>query len=278
MAHDTTGEGKERKTEDKQEKTAPPNSRDEMRALLAEVFGTFALTFVAAGGLVIKDLSHDQVTYVARVGAPGLLVMAMIYAIGDISGAHINPAVTLAFALRGAFAWVRVPRYWAAQLLGAVLAALVLRGLFGEAGHLGNTLPHFGDMPALVMEVILTLFLVSVIIGTAEGSKIVGPNAGMAVGATVALCGLFADPVSGASMNPARSLGPALVSGELSQVWIYLVGPALGSIAAVILAWVLKGAPNKHEAEAASGEKSGETSDADKSAGGESARGTEAPA
>jgi len=227
----------------------------ELQALLAELFGTFALTFVAAGGLVIKEVSHDQVEYVARVAAPGLAVMAIIYTLGDISGAHINPAVTLAFALRRAFAWGRVPGYWLAQLLGASLAALILYALFGEVNHLGATLPHFGDTPAFVMEIILTIFLVSVIIGTAQKSKIVGPNAGMAVGATVALCGLFADPISGASMNPARSLGPALVSGDLSSAWIYLVGPFVGSIAAVVLAWVLKGPPNQNETEAASGKK-----------------------
>ncbi len=252
---------------DKEEHKSLPDKKakltlaDEMRCLLAELFGTFALTFVAAGGIVIKEISNDQVAYVARVGAPGLLVMAMIYTLGDISGAHINPAVTLAFALRRAFPWARVPGYWLAQLLGASGAALVLRILFGNVGHLGSTLPHFGDASALVMEIILTLLLVSVIIGTAHGSKVVGQNAGIAVGGTVALCGLFADPVSGASMNPARSLGPALVSGELSQAWIYVVGPVVGAIAAVALAWVLKGAPSEHEAEAASGKDAQESSE-----------------
>lgn len=243
------------KTKDPQHKEEKSNNEllDEARSLLAELLGTFALTFVAAGGIIIADVSQGEVSYVARVVSPGLIVMAMIYTLGDISGAHVNPVVTLAFALRGAFKWYRVPAYWLAQLVGALLAAEVLHLLFGEAGHLGATLPHYGNAPAFVMEVILTTFLVSVIIGTATDSKVVGPNAGIAVGATIALCGLFADPISGASMNPARSLGPAIVSGKLDSAWIYIVGPVVGSMLAVLFAWLLKGQPTEHEEEAASG-------------------------
>ncbi len=225
----------------------------EIRPLLAELLGTFALTFVGAGAIMIAALSDHQLTYVARVASPGILVMAMIYTLGEISGAHINPAVTLAFALRGAFAWVRVPGYWLAQFVGAVFAALLLRAMFGPVEHVGATLPHFGTWPALVMEIILTCLLVMVIIGTATESRIVGPNAGLAVGATIALCGLFADPVSGASMNPARSLGPYLVSGELSGAWIYIVAPAIGAVLAVVFSNFLHGGPGSHEIKAAGG-------------------------
>ncbi len=243
----------------KEEKENSPPLRqagplDEARSLLAEALGTFALTFVAAGAIVIAEVSRGEVNYVARVVAPGLMVMAVIYTLGDISGAHINPVVTLAFVLRGAFKWYRLPGYWLAQLAGALFAAEVLHLLFGEAGRLGATLPRYGDIPAFVMEVILTTFLVSVIVGTATDSKVVGPNAGIAVGATIALCGLFSDPISGASMNPARSLGPAIISGNIATAWIYIVAPLTGSLLAVLIAWLLKGQSTEHEEEAASGQ------------------------
>lgn len=187
------------------------NFIEESRTLLAELLGTFALTFVAAGRTVISEASHYQVEYVARVVSPGLLVMAMIYTLGDVSSAHINPAVTLAFALRRDFSCLRVPAYWIAQSVGAVLVAFVLHVLFGSAGDHGATLPHYGIVTSFVMEIILTTLLIIVIIGTATEHKIVGPNVGIEVGATISLCGLFADPISGASMNPARSLGPAVI-------------------------------------------------------------------
>src|SRR5439155_17868098 len=160
---------------------------DEARSVFAELLGTFALTFVAAGGIVIQEVSQHEVSYEARVAAPGLVVLAMIYTLGNVSGAHINPAVTLAFALRGAFSWLRVPGYILAQLIGALLAAGVLRLLFGDAGHVGATIPHYGTLQSFVMEVILTTLLVTVIVGTATDHKVVGPNAGIAVGATIAL-------------------------------------------------------------------------------------------
>ncbi|MCL4473930.1 MAG: aquaporin [Actinobacteria bacterium] len=197
---------------------------DEVRVLGREFLGTFALTFVAASAVVINAIT-GQVSYAARVGAPGLLIMGMIYALGEISGAHLNPAVTLAFSVRGVFSWKRVPGYIAFQLAGAVLAALLILNLFGDESDLGATIPHRGEGTSLVMEAILTLFLVMVVIGTATGHRIVGHNAGLAVGGTVALCGLFAEPISGASMNPARSLGPALISGKLESIWIYIIGP-----------------------------------------------------
>ena len=225
------------------------------RALVAEVFGTFALTLVAAGGLVISAVSHGQVDATARALASGLLVMAMIYAIGDVSGAHINPSVTLAFALRGDFPWRHVPLYWLAQLAGALISPALLLILFGNVAHLGTTVPHAGRGTALAVEIVLTMLLNSVILGTATRGRIVGPNAALPVGATVALAGLFAGPISGASMNPARSLGPALVSGTLATVWIYLVGPFLGAGIAVLLTWAHHGGRRSGERTVAEGDR-----------------------
>ncbi len=225
-----------------------------MRRLLAELLGTFLLTLVAAGGDVIASVSDGGVSSNARVVAPALLVMAMIYTVGNLSGAHFNPVVTLAFAIRRDFPWRRVPGYWGVQLLGAVLAALLLRGLFGLAGHLGATIPHHGTGVSLIMEIVLTFLLLTVILGTATNHKLVGHNAALAVGATIALAGLFAAPISGASMNPARSLGPFLVSGQLSDAWIYIVGPLTGALLAVAVAWLLRGRTTKYAIQAAEGE------------------------
>ena len=211
------------------------------QGLLAELLGTFALTLVAAGGPVIAAVTNTTISAPALVIAPALLVMAMIYSLGAVSGAHFNPVVTLAFSLRGDFPWRRVPRYWAAQLIGAVLASLLLRALFGTVGHLGATLPHHGMLTSAVMESVLTFFLVTVILATATNHSLVGHNAALAVGGTIALDGLFAAPISGASMNPARSFGPDLVDGQLGTFWIYLTGPLAGAVLAVIVAWLLRG-------------------------------------
>lgn len=235
------------------EKEHPVDITAEARALFAELIGTFLLTFIGAGAIMIDAASGHQLGYIPRVVSPGLLVMTMIYTLGDVSGAHINPAVTLAFALRGAFAWWRVPGYWIAQLIGALLAPLVLQALVGPVADLGATLPKMGAFPAFGMEVILTFILVSVIIGTATESKLVGPNAGIAVGAAIALCGLVGDPLSGASMNPARSLGPILLVGKLDAAWIYIAGPVLGALVAVVVSWLMHGPPNPHEKKAATG-------------------------
>lgn len=224
------------------------------RRLLAEALGTFALTLVAAGAVVVAAVNGGTPGFAAQVVAPGLLVMAMIYSIGEISGAHINPVVTLAFALRRDFPWHRVPGYWLSQIFGAVLAALLLDALFGPRAALGATLPRHGVVPSLVLETVLTFLLVTVILATAANAKVVGPNAALAVGATVALDGLFAGPISGASMNPARSFGPALISGHLSTTWIYVLGPLLGSLLAVAVAWVLRGPTNSAAEAAATGE------------------------
>lgn len=223
---------------------APPvaaafaDNRLEWRWLLAEGGGTFFLVLVAAGAGVVNEVSHGQVGRAAAVTAPGIMVLALIYTIGETSGAHLNPAVTVGFAARGHFPWRRVPGYLLAQVSGAVLAAGLLRSLFGDAGGLGGTAPgrEIGAGTALVMEIVLTFGLVTVILGTASGARNVGHNAAIAVGGYVALAGLWASPVSGASMNPARSLGPALVSGDLHSTWIYLAGPLAGGLVAVALA------------------------------------------
>lgn len=237
-----------------EEKPRDSKTVAEVRCLLTELFGTFALTFVGAGAIVIQELSAGELTYVARVAAPGLIVMALIYAVGNVSGAHINPAVTFAFALRGDFSWARVPSYIIVQLLGALAAGGTLYALFGSAGHVGANIPHHGIVQSFVMEIILTTFLVTVIIGTATGHQVVGPNAGIAVGATIIMCGLFADPVSGASMNPARSIGPGIVGGQAEYLWLYIAGPLIGAAIAVVLNFAMHGKPNPREEEAASGE------------------------
>lgn len=225
----------------------------ELKRLFAELLGTFALTTVDAGGAVIAAISQGDVTPVARSLATGLVIMALIYAIGNVSGAHFNPAVTFGFAVRGVFPWSRLPGYWIAQLLGAVLAALFLRTVFGPVEHLGATLPHYGVVPAFVIEVFLTWLLLIVILGTATRHKVVGANAALAAGGTVALDSLFARPISGASMNPARSLGPALVSAMMGDVWIYVLAPLLGAVIAVFCMEILRTHKQPSEIEAATG-------------------------
>jgi aquaporin Z len=226
------------------------------RRLTAEVFGTFALVFVAAGADVAARLSGDQVSAAARAVAPGLMVAALIYSIGDRSGAHFNPVVTLAFGLKRLVPATWVPIYWVAQLIGAVIAALLLGLLFGAAIDAGVTRPKLVDAStALVIEAVLTLLLVTVILGTADRFRVVGPNAALAVGATIALCGLVALPIEGASMNPARSFGPAVVAGDVADLWVYVVGPAIGAAVAVALTTFLHGSARSDGAtEAARGE------------------------
>jgi aquaporin Z len=228
----------------------------EWRRLFSEVLGTFFLVVVAAGGSVVNARSHGQVPLDVRVVAPGLMVMAIIYFMGTVSGAHLNPAVTISFALRRNFPWRRVPRYIAAELVGAVLGALFLRVTFGNVGHLGATAPGagIGDGTALVIEIVLTAGLVSVILGTASGARNIGANAALAVGGYIILAGLWAAPISGASMNPARSLGPALVGGHWTGWWVYVVGPLVGGAIAVGCAWILRGRPSKAADLAAQGE------------------------
>ncbi|MBV9660998.1 MAG: aquaporin [Acidimicrobiales bacterium] len=227
----------------------------EWRRLFSEALGTFFLVLVAAGGAVVNARSHGQVPLDARVVAPGLMVMAVIYFMGTISGAHLNPAVTIAFALRRNFPWRRVPGYLIAQLAGSLAAAGFLRATFGNVGHLGATEPGLGISAATttLIEVVLTVGLVSVILGTASGARNIGANAAIAVAGYIALAGLWAAPVSGASMNPARSLGPALIGGHWHDWWAYLIGPTAGAGIAVGFAWILRGAPSPAANQAAQG-------------------------
>jgi aquaporin Z len=199
---------------------------------------------VAVGGsLVNSRFGGDVVPGPARVVAPALMVMAIILFMGAVSGAHLNPVVSVAFALRGDFPWRRVPLYVIAQLAGAVLATLLLIGLIGKHGSAGLTLPGPGisTWTALAWEALLTTGLVSVVLGTASGAQQLGPVAAFGVGAYIALAGLLGAPVSGASMNPARSLGPALVLGNWTSWWAYLLGPAIGALIAVGIAQILRG-------------------------------------
>src|SRR6201996_8929253 len=212
------------------------DDRYEGRRLFSEVLGTFFLVLVAVGGgMVNARFGGDAVPYGARVVAPALMVMAIILFMGAVSGAHLNPAVSIAFALRGDFPWKRVPGYIAAQFAGAVLATLLLWLLIGRHGGAGLALPGPGiSTPvALVWEVVLTTGLIIVILGTASGAQQVGALSALAVGSYLALAGLFGAPVSGAPMNPARSLGVALVRGDWTAWWVYLAGPVAGAIVAV---------------------------------------------
>jgi aquaporin Z len=205
------------------------------------LFGTFLLVFVAAGGGLLH--AQGQISLASAVVAPGLMVMAIILFMGAVSGAHLNPAVSLAFAMRGDFPWLRVPGYIIVQLLGATLAALFLLAVFGNVGHLGATLPgsDYANWQALLMEIALTTGLVSVILGTASAAQNVGAIAALGVGGYIALAGLWAAPVSGVSMNPARSFGPALVDADFSSYWVYVVGPVAGALVAVGFAYILRG-------------------------------------
>jgi aquaporin Z len=220
------------------------DDRYEGRRLFSELLGTFFLVLVAVGGgMVNAKFGGNAVPYTARVVAPALMVAAIILFMGTVSGAHLNPAVSVAFAARGDFPWKRVPAYIVAQLLGAVLATLLLWALIGKQGSAGLTLPGHGISTgtALVWELVLTTGLVSVILGTASGAQQIGPLAAIGVGGYIALAGLWGSPVSGASMNPARSLGPALVLGNWTSWWAYLVGPVAGGVIAVGFAYVLRG-------------------------------------
>jgi aquaporin Z len=229
---------------------SPPNWP---QCLFAEALGTFVLTFVAAGAVMAGALSHGEVDHVAKTVAPALVVTALIYALGDVSGAHFNPAVTLAFALRRDFHWARVPGYWAAQLAGATGAALLLRYLLGSVAHLGASQSELNDAKTVLFEAILTVVLATVILNAASRHSLIGTDAAIAVGATIALCGLFAGTLTGASMNPARSFGPAIVSSHADRLWIYIVGPFAGAIVAVLFSMVLHPRRDREERQAAEG-------------------------
>ena len=221
------------------------DARYEGRRLFSELLGTFFLVLVAVGGgMVNARFGGSAVPYGALVVAPALMVGAIILFMGAVSGAHLNPAVSIAFALRGDFPWRRVPAYVVAQFLGSVLAALLLWALLGKQGSAGLTLPGAGisTLTAMLWEIVLTTGLVSTVLGVSSGAQQLGPIAALGVSSYIALAGLWGSPVSGASMNPARSLGPALVLGNWSSWWAYAVGPVVGAVVAVGIAWILRGA------------------------------------
>jgi len=227
----------------------------EYRRLFAEVWGTFLLVLVAGGGGVIGALPVGaDLTLAMKALAPGMMVMGIIFFMGTISGAHLNPAVTLAFAVRGNFPWRRVPGYIVAEVVGAILASIFLQLVYGGILN-GATEPGAGvsDGTAVVTEAILTVGLVSVILGTAAGARNVGFNGAIAVGAYIGLVSVWGAPISGASMNPARSLGPMLIGGDLTHYWVYLVGPIVGAMIAVLFETILRGRATKAGAEAAQG-------------------------
>src|ERR1035441_78069 len=217
--------------------------RQEWRRLFSELLGTFFLVLAAAGGGMMGHAFPGVISHGAGVVAPALTVMAIILFMGKISGAHLNPAVSIAFALRRDFPWWRVPGYIVVQLAGATLAALVLHAIINVSAMYGSNYPAHGysDMSAFWMELILTTGLVSVILGTASGAQNVGIIGAFGVGSYIALAGLWGSPISGASMNPARTFGPDLVSRTFTGYWVYIAGPIAGAVLAVGIAFVLRG-------------------------------------
>ncbi len=210
------------------------------RILAAEAIGTFTLVFAGAGAVMVDAKTHA----LGQVGIAitfGLVIAAMIYAVGHISGAHLNPAVSFAFALTRHFPWTRVGAYWAAQLAGALAAAVLLRALLGDVGNVGATLPSGSDGQSFVWEIVLTFFLMFVVVAVATDTRAIGEAAALAIGGTVGLDAMFGGPISGASMNPARSLGPGLVAGELSTLWIYVVAPPLGAALGALAYQLIRG-------------------------------------
>lgn len=214
------------------------------RRLVAEGLGTYCLVFAGTGAVVVNAVAGDPLGHGGVAAAFGLVVAAMIFAVGHLSGAHLNPAVTLGFAVGRHFPRVEVGPYVLAQVAGAILASLTLRGLFGDAGGLGATHPsHVGDVAALVLEAGLTAVLVIVILAVATDTRAAGSLAAVAIGATIGLEALVMGPITGASMNPARSLAPALASADLTGLWIYLLGPLAGALAGVAAYGYLRVSP-----------------------------------
>ena len=212
-----------------------------LRKFLAEFIGAFALIFAGTGAIVINAESGGAITHLGVALTFGLIVLAMIYTLGDVSGAHMNPAVTVAFAAAGLFPFASVLLYIAAQISGALLASLSLHFLFPQNATLGATLPIGSPMQSFVLELILSGILMFVILNVSHGAKEKGITAGIVVGSVIALEALFAGPISGASMNPARSLAPAIVSGHLEHLWIYLVAPVVGMLIAIPLFRAVRG-------------------------------------
>jgi len=214
---------------------------------VAELIGTFALVFCGTGAIVINEQTNGAVSHVGIAITFGLIVMAMIYSLGNISGAHLNPAVTIAFTFAGRFKLKQVFPYITSQLAGAFLASITLKYLFPSNETLGATLPAGTEMQSFILEFILTFFLMLVIINVATGSKEQGMFAGLAIGSTVLLEAMFAGPVSGASMNPVRSISPAIVSGHLEHLWIYIVAPTAGASFAIPVFRILHPKNNQNE-------------------------------
>jgi len=205
-----------------------------MKKFVAEALGTFILVFAGTGAIVINDVSGGVVTHVGVAVTFGLVVLAMIYALGDVSGAHLNPAVTIAFWAARRFPARSVLPYVAGQIIGAILASVCLRFLFPNHETLGATLPQGHPLKTFMLEYLLTFFLMFVILSVSTGAKEKGTMAGIAVGSVIAFEAMFAGPISGASMNPARSLAPALISGNFSHLWIYLVATTMGALTGVL--------------------------------------------
>ena len=212
------------------------------RALVAEAIGTFALVFAGCGAIMVDAKTH-ALGHIGVAIAFGLVIMIMIYAVGHVSGAHFNPAVTFAFSLTRHFPWQRAAAYWAAQLVGALAAAGVLRMSLGDLAHTGATLPSGSQGQSFLWEVVLTFFLMFVVRAVATDTRAVGEAAAIAVGGTVGLDAMFGGPISGASMNPARSVGPALVAGDLDALWLYILAPLLGAVAGAIAYQLVRAEP-----------------------------------
>jgi len=219
------------------------DSSQEWRRLFSELLGTFFLVLVAAGGGMMGQAFPNTISRTAAVVAPGLMVMAIILFMGKVSGAHLNPAVSIAFALRGDFQWRRVPGYIVVQLVGAALAAWFLQAVVNVSASYGSNYPaaSYSSWDAFLMETVLTLGLVSVILGTASGAQNLGVFGALGVGGYIALAGLWGSPISGTSMNPARTFGPDLVSADFGSYWVYIAGPLVGAAIAVGIAFVLRG-------------------------------------
>ena len=234
-------------------RTAEPSYRSTtaeimMRRCIAEGFGTFILVFAGTGAIMIDDLSGGRVTSLGLGVTFGLAVMVAVYATGHLSGGHINPVVTLGFAFSRHFPWKQVPIYWASQALGGVVASLALRGLFGTVADMGATIPSGGAWQSYGLETVLTFMLMFVIMAVATDNRAISMAAAPAIGGTVGLEAIFAGPISGASMNPVRSLGPALVGWTWTSHWVYWAGPATGAVIGAFLYRWLRGDENSTRA------------------------------
>ena len=210
------------------------------RLLAAEFVGTFALVFAGCGAIMV-DAKTQALGHLGVAFSFGLVIMVMIYAVGHVSGAHFNPAVTFAFAISRHFPWTRTLGYWSAQLLGALAAAALLRASLGNIAHVGATMPSGSQGQSFLWELVLTFFLMFVIMAVATDTRSVGEAAAIAIGGTVGLDALFGGPISGASMNPARSIGPAIVSGDVHALWLYVLAPILGAVLGALIYQLIRG-------------------------------------